>query len=61
MCEICDGDGIIRVGGLFGKESVNIAPCDHCPRGAEEKIKMELIAEARKVMRDIERYKKQRR
>ena len=42
MCPICEGTGKIRFGGQFGIEPGLTAPCEHCPKGAEEKVKMEM-------------------
>jgi hypothetical protein len=38
---MCEGTGIIKFAGLIGKNSGLTAPCGHCQRGAEEKIRME--------------------
>ena len=38
-CIVCEDTGKIRVSGLAGEESGSTAPCDHCAKGAAEKLR----------------------
>jgi hypothetical protein len=57
MCEFCRGTGIIRFGGVVGKNPSLTAPCGHCSKGAKEKVKMEMAIRLKQIMRKIEPYR----